>query len=119
MTPGEYLRKRRQAAGLSMADVVRLLGPTRLSRPLELIEADVRLPAANDVGLLRTLFAFDPAVLGSLLAGDAGDRICTGCGCTEWDPCVAAGPACQWVGIDRCSACPSPSLTMETTHEAR
>ena len=107
LTAGAYLRKRREAAGLSLSDIGCHLGPNRLSRPIELIELDVRVPSGPDITLLRTLFAFDLAVLSRLLCGDESDRICTGCGCTEWDPCMTSESACQWVAIDRCSACPS------------
>lgn len=92
MTPGAYLRMRRQAAGLSYVDVGRLLGAERLSSPIELIEVDARRPSADDISRLHRLFNFDGEVLARLLAGDDSDRICSGCGCTEWDPCGSSPP---------------------------
>jgi len=113
MTPGTYLRKRREAAGLELADVALML-PTEphmdaLGRAewLRQIEADQAPIGINVIAALRYAFAFDASVLQRL--GDirmkpslAAPRICRVCACSQHDACVGG---CAWVDVDLCSSC--------------
>ena len=102
MSPGTYLRKRREAADLSVDDVAAML-PTEprtaaLSRAewLRRIEADV-VPIGNDVAAaLRYAFAFDASVLRRLedlrtSPGLPEPRLCRICACSEYDACLPDG----------------------------
>jgi hypothetical protein len=121
MSPGTYLRKRREAADLTIDDVATML-PTEPHSPalsraewLTQIEADVQ-PIGNDVvGALRYVFAFDASVLRRLqdlraCPGLPEPRLCRKCACSAFDPCHTNGPlgrgTCMWVEEDLCSACP-------------
>lgn len=118
ITPGAYLKRRRQAAGLSVGDVAARL-PTDPPSPehlrgewLELIEADVAPASFRTIVALRTRgFRFDIHVL-SLLEAIAQrieatpPRLCWVCACSDHDPCMSEmGDGCAWVTEDLCSAC--------------
>jgi hypothetical protein len=123
LSPGAYLKARRCAAGLSVADVAaRFSTATRWKEHdrvfwLELIEADVQPASAFTLDALRGLFPFDPDVLarldaialGALPAEDA-PQLCRICACSELDPCWHAdGEPCSWAEPDLCSACRHPA----------
>lgn len=125
MTPGEYLKLRREHAGVTVAQAAeRLAGPRFLAvdtlarrsprQLLESIEDDrVRL-SPDEVRVLKYSFRFDAGVLRRLERGEQA-RICRRCGCSEFDPCVDDhNQPCSWAAVDRCSAC-KPE---ETAHEA-
>jgi hypothetical protein len=80
VTPGRYLRLRRQAAGLAL-ETVPIDGVAMLA-----IERDVRAPTDLELWALSQAFDFDVPVLVSIARGVIPD-ICRGCGCSQWDPC--------------------------------
>lgn len=51
------------------------------------------------------------------------ERVCVGCGCTEFTPCVdeATGEACAWMAdadMDICSFCAAIAMSMAEADEA-
>jgi hypothetical protein len=114
LTPSGYLRLRRLAAGLSMAEAARQLIDTpadqrRAEEFLRRLETPGRtaLYRSTIAHLLRA-FPFDPAVYWQLAEEPIHrhPRICIGCGCTTHDRCTnSEGGACRWIEQDRCSAC--------------
>ncbi|WP_010185991.1 helix-turn-helix domain-containing protein [Sphingomonas sp. PAMC 26605] len=118
ITPGAYLKRCRQAAGLSVADVAARL-PTDPPSPehlrgewLELIEADATPASFRTIIALRTRgFRFDIHVLSLLEAIAQGieatpPRLCRICACSDHAPCMSEmGDGCTWVAEDLCSAC--------------
>lgn len=125
MTPGIYLRKRREAAGLSLGEVARQLalfqlgvfgcGRSDILPQLERIEAGAAALTRAQADLLRNVLAFDPSVYNRLLAGDTLPQppICRVCACSFFDPCDTSATdqggsfraACHWAEPDLCSAC--------------
>jgi hypothetical protein len=97
MTPGEYLRKRREAAGVGLAEAEAAV-PIASVAAIEADEFSVTIHAA---ACLARLFSFDVQVLLEIAAGMPVE-ICSECGCTELDPC---DPPCWWTAPDLCSAC--------------
>jgi hypothetical protein len=80
VTPGRYLRLRRQAAGLGLADL-----PIRGLSAL-VIERDVRPATVIEVDELRCAFQFDTQILAAIgRRNDSG--LCRVCGCSELDAC--------------------------------
>lgn len=123
LSPGAYLRHRREAAMLSIADVADMFHTqprwSEIDRIdwLGRIEADVEQPTFRTIVALRSCFSFDIDVLGDLVAiahGAAIDppRLCRICACSEHDACpdklCALGLGCSWVEQDLCSACATP-----------
>ena len=116
MTPGTYLRKRREAADVTPEDVARMVAAV-IEQPgpwLSEIENDDRAPSATSVGMLIGTFDFDRHVLDRLIdlhyfAADLPEpRLCRTCACSQWDPCVTdlrGSGSCHWVAEDLCSAC--------------
>ncbi|TPG14386.1 hypothetical protein [Sphingomonas oligophenolica] len=114
ISPAHYLRLRRKAAGLTIAQVA-----DRLGNPLDRDHARALLALLETEGSaarhrltldgLRAVFPFDPDVYVQLRDDDPAThpRICRGCGCSEWDPCVRADEAehCAWVSRASCSVC--------------
>lgn len=125
MSPGQYLRLRREAAGLSLDDVALFTDtwPTHVSARsraelLALVEQDMMVIDAGLVDALRAaaahgMIAFDPAVLFQLVAIHAGAEIaspdlCRTCGCSWSDPCFSEHQeSCGWARgeADLCTAC--------------
>lgn len=89
---GIYIRRRREAAGLSVEAVAVICtsSPVELAAAIAAIEdaeADrVELDHA-DLQRLRGAFRFAPMVYRALAQGISASEICHGCGCTQWDPC--------------------------------
>jgi hypothetical protein len=132
MSPGTYIRLRRESAGLDLNQVGAALGRTPAARAdvrrdVFLLEED-RPPASpqrdhlHTIARLRGLFPFDTdiaLVLIGFAADPASDlpspRICTGCGCTWNDGCGKREGVrfCCWRDddTDRCTACP-PALDL-------
>jgi hypothetical protein len=55
---------------------------------------------------LAKVFPLDPDVYFQLVESPADDiRICSGCGCSAYDPCTVAEGPCQWRAPDACGAC--------------
>lgn len=123
MSPGTYLAKRRQAAGLSIDDVA---GAVRTDPPvgevdragwIRRIEENAVLPSFDVIHALGQLFPFSRSVLSELTdlhrAGSdpsAAPRLCMICACSDHDPCrESIGPgqwrACGWAAHDTCTRC--------------
>lgn len=136
MTPGTYLRKRREAAGLSIEDVAHMLSPAphgadRVATELRLIEQDRPTGSPYDlVDELPAIFKFDRPVYDALVvlhADPNGElpvpQICRVCACTWNDACVdpRRGPCC-WLEVDLCSHCedkvPANDPAPEASHAA-
>jgi len=99
VTPGQYLRLRREAAGIAIDALA--IDETIVAA----IENGERAPTDIQLQALTWSFPFSIATL-LRLACNLEVRACLGCGCTEWDPCVEAdGRACCWVELDFCSSC--------------
>lgn len=131
MRPGEYLRLRRIAAGLTNGHISIALRPAQLrnvadlrselKRELILLEADQLLGtrSLDLVDILARVYSFDPSVYHLLVARQRDPacreplpQICRGCGCTENDACVdrLRGP-CGWARPELCTHCADrPSL---------
>ena len=131
MTPGTYLRKRREAQRLSIDDVAAVIGtvpPVDLATRadwLRRIEEDAA-PIGDDVFAAlviasdRGSFHFDPLVLFSLVDLHTGSpvsepkpkppQLCRVCACSHYDPCVTVETGrypetCAWSEPDLCSSC--------------
>lgn len=121
LSPGEYLRLRREAAGFDIDFVAMAIGAERGTAAEDLpllrrLEADEPLPANVVEGLLgdlsRRAYRFDPYIYYAL-AGVAADPrspcppICRQCGCTWNDPCRDGSAPCAWAdaAATRCTAC--------------
>ena len=103
MTPGEYIKLRREARGLSQLDVTAAIegDQPHLSR----IERDLVRPRAEMCGKLADAIGFPVEVLVDLMNGYQ-PQICRQCGCTAMDACVPEdGEPCHWVENDLCSVC--------------
>ncbi len=126
MTPGTYLRLRREAAGLTrdevglVTDTVPKLCARVRSEWIAAIEDGIA-PVSIDVALaFQIAYPFDWDVLVKLCAFqarliDQAPPICAVCACSELDACVERdGEPCAWAGPALCSACagkPLPSMT--------
>ena len=87
MTPGHYIRIRREAAGLSIGDVMAVLaGGGVLSAPLADIEADLVKPSGMDAALLAWAFRLDDMIIARLKDGEPV-QLCEACGCSEGFEC--------------------------------
>lgn len=137
MSPGSYLRKRREAARLSLSDVARLVAklpwPVGPAAAAEVERVRIRLAAAecdsepfavSQAELLRHAFRLDLTVYAQLLdlhAAGAGTfaafglpvpRVCRSCACSWHDACSTAFGPCAWTvnEPDLCTACaPRPA----------
>lgn len=119
LTPGAYLRHRREAALLSIGDVADMFHTqprwSELDRIdwLQRIEADVEQPTLRTLVALEKCFSFDLEVLFDLAQIAHGvpvdaPRLCRICACSERDACVVGGKGCSWADQDLCSACATP-----------
>lgn len=120
ITPGAYLKRCRQRAGLSIADVAARVAtepqtPEHLRGEwLELIEADATPATFTTIVGLRLIYRFDLTVLAQLEAIAQGvdlpaPILCRICACSEDCACVdALGQRCSWAEPDLCSACATP-----------
>jgi len=116
-TPGTYLKMRRCAAGLSVADVAAKIATSpRLAEHvrvelIEMIEADEAPATFSTIVVLNNVFSFDLDVLATLARISFGadlpaPEICRVCGCSEYDPCHLDGRfACSWHNRDLCTRC--------------
>lgn len=125
LTPGAYLKMRRCAALLSVADVAaKLATAPRLAEHarvelIELIEADAAPACFSTLVAFSNVYSFDFDVLAALERIKCGadippPQICRICACTTYDPCVT-GPGhicastCSWAEYDLCSSCATPA----------
>lgn len=117
MTPGTFLRLRREAAGLTLDEVslVTQTVPSVCARIrgewIAAIEQGI-VPVSIDVALaLQIAFPFDWDVLVKLCALqarliDQAPPLCAICACSEQDACVEQdGGPCGWAAPALCSAC--------------
>lgn len=96
LTPAAYLKLRREAAGLSIAQVAERLEPRiALRRDVATILDMLERPGAtartvSTLRPLKTVFAIDLEVYAQLRDEPATRHpsICRGCGCSQSDPCV-------------------------------
>lgn len=106
MTPGAYLRARRNAVGLSLTDVAQLLATQpRMAEHLRvewlsLIEADAHPATFGTIAALRCAFYFDIEALARLSliqlgAPMAPPLLCEICGAGVDQPCPT-GLTCRW-----------------------
>lgn len=125
MTPGTYLRKRREAAGWTLKEVVcalvclpdalRPVGGMQMRRLAErLIDAenDEDNLTVAQASLLRRLYPFDLGIYECLELCFHGcavpvSRICSDCGCSWHDACLTDHGPCAWSEThpELCTAC--------------
>ncbi len=114
LKPADYLRLRREAAGLSAQMLAGLLARNAdevalaldLVRVMETAGNTLRHPETLE--RLRSVLAFDPDVYRQLATepADRHPRVCRGCGCSTWDPCDhATHGSCSWETPTACTAC--------------
>lgn len=136
LTPGAYLKARRCAALLSIADVAeRLATVPHLDAEhvraewVELIEADVAPLGPDTIAALHEVYPFDLVALrqlGEIAAGAdiPAPNLCRVCACSWEDPCPASrGGPCVWTDgfrdyCDRCaprvsSLAPAPAAAAQ------
>lgn len=113
MTPGTYLRLRRQADDLSIDDLALMIGSVPADKHIaraeliRTIEADI-LPVSLAMALVFAVaISIDLDVLGQLVEAHAHrpadvPQICRTCGCTDDRACPSG---CSWAEPDLCSAC--------------
>lgn len=133
LSPGSYLKLRRQAAGLSIEDVAAMvhtaprLGEIDRCGWISRIENDVAALSPDVIATLADAFRFSRRILQQLIDarsyGDASalTRICLICGCSDQDPCVDPNSfdCCGWSTADSCTACvPTASPTHPAIKEA-
>ncbi len=132
MTPGDYLRLRREAAGLSIEDVAARIetAPHVPHRDraawLKAIENGIAPLSNGSAILLRFMFRFDPVVLDTLAARVSGyevevPAICRLCGCSEFDACGTARAPCAWADEAKsvCDGCANLCAPDLHSHETR
>lgn len=113
ITPAGYLRLRRTAAGVSVAEAARRIAPNNQSEVVALIRLLETDGAAarylETIYGLREAYPLDVDVYLQLrdTPSEARPKICTGCGCSHWDPCVAPDDAgtCAWSSDTTCTRC--------------
>jgi len=114
LAAGAYLRKRREAARLTIADVATII--TGLleddARTIDLMLVLDRVESGDSpcppelLDNLGHAIRFVPEIYAALLAGTGVPPICRDCACSWTDPCVHSdGEACAWAQPDLCTAC--------------
>lgn len=117
MSPGEYIRRRREAAGRSLREVALLLttdfnAAGAMEIALGRVERDEYHPTAILMHQLTHAFPFDVYVYDRLVSYRIGTiegqhpQLCRSCACSFNDACVdPLGGPCHWVEPDLCSRC--------------
>lgn len=117
LTAAGYLRLRREAAGLKVADVARALArkPEDVATAIELVQM---LEQPGNVArkhetlyALQRIFPFDQEVYGQL-AREPADRhphVCRGCGCSDWDTDDTHAVRFAWATPNACVRCVGPA----------
>ena len=112
MTPGTYLRLRREAAGLSIEAVAMTIVSSPVGLPaaiaaIEAAEADRECFAWADVHRLTRAFRFDPSIYAALVEGLSFPPLCRVCACSWDDPCDDDGQGCAWADPSQtlCTVC--------------
>ncbi len=115
LTPSEFLRPRRKAAGLSVAVVAkRLYEARRAARSVMTVEWTASVETlletrgtaacyAEALDALRAVLPFDPDVYRQLAADPVHQhpRVCRGCGGSSWDDAGFEG----WATPNSCTRC--------------
>lgn len=100
MTPGQYIKLRREAAHMTIADVMAVLADGGLlSAPLDEMERDLVAPSGMDAALLAWAYGIDDMILARMKDNEPV-QLCTACGCSE-------GFECEHEHFGRCSLLPS------------
>lgn len=115
MTPANYLRLRRKASGLTLEQVAERLMPRAGFRPmvvafLRVLETDGCTAKHRDhIERLTSVYPLDADVYYQLVndPADRLPRICSGCGCSAFDPCKNGDAVCGFVAPDACNRCTS------------
>lgn len=113
LSPAGYLRLRRKAAGLSVETVARRISANNQDEARALVclleTEGTKARYRETVEGFADAFPIDVDVYMQLrdTPSDQHPRICRGCGCSEWDPCVAGDGAhtCAWHGLATCTRC--------------
>ncbi|WP_242140841.1 helix-turn-helix transcriptional regulator [Sphingomonas sp. TREG-RG-20F-R18-01] len=118
MTPGNYIRKRREAAGLTVDELALRLetipAVSAMTRAqwLTMMETDVAPISISAINAIVSFISLDETVLDALALIRAGvalssPQICIECGCSEHDPCCDEDgkPTCWWISEELCSCC--------------
>ena len=113
LSPAGYLRLRRKAAGLSVETVARRISANNQDEARALVclleTEGTKARYRETVEGFADAFPIDVDVYMQLrdTPGDQHPRICRGCGCSEWDPCVAGDGThtCAWHGLATCTRC--------------
>ena len=114
---GDYLRLRREAAGLSIDDVALFVAPDdsaigAVAGQLRLVELGEQVPPAPFVDRLHEAFRFDRRMFDLLVFIAIEIRVCRSCGCSDLCRCKPEGSGdCVW-------STEHPDLCTECTHRA-
>lgn len=107
MTPGSYIRKRRQARRLSHLDIADSTDDLTMGDMRD-IEQDRTKPSSYQCGEIANIVGFPVHILQAILNGQ-NPRVCRKCACSEHDACLDEHDVpCHWVEADLCSACADP-----------
>lgn len=110
LRPHEYLRLRREAAGLTVQQVAQKMtrNPRELATAIDLVEL-LEIPGNTarrheTLDRLQAAFPFDPAVYRQLKdePAERHPRVCRGCGASAWDH--GDGPF-AWATDQACIRC--------------
>jgi hypothetical protein len=119
-TPGTYLKMRRTARGLSVADVAaRIATVPRLAEHarvelIEMIEADAAPARFDTIVVLSNIYPLDLEVLSVLVRISLGadlppPRLCRFCGCSARTACLDMfKQPCGWAEPNLCTDCAAP-----------
>ena len=117
ISPGTYLRRRREAAGLTLPQLAKLyaynpLGADAAEALLAEAERDETHLGWGVLDRLRRHIAFLPGIYMCLAQGLNAPRLCRICACSWDDACYIGGGGCAWTDHDRelCTACISKAL---------
>ncbi len=114
MQPWDYLRLRREAAGLSIDDVATRLSPRIATRSeaaalVRLLEVrNVRVKQTRTLALLANIYPFDPGVYRQLAWSPPSEHppVCRGCSCSYWDRIRGDEIShVEWAAPQTCSGC--------------
>lgn len=117
LTAAGYLRLRREAAGLKIADVARALAkkPEDLATATELVNL-LEQPGNTarqhkTIYALQAIFPFDQEVYGQLATEPAErhPQVCRGCGCSDWDTDDTHAIRFAWASKHACVRCAGPA----------
>lgn len=118
VTPAAYLKLRRRAAGLSVAQLAARIAP-EVERSAEAVDLlyvletpGCRARHRATIETIATVLPMDPDVYFQL-ADEPAERhphVCRGCGCSAFDPCCGSRGVCGWTDTGLCSRCDGPAI---------